>query len=244
MASDTPNERLSRISTLWSLLAQAHTGSTAEAGAACQALMQRYCGAVYRYLLAAVRDPEVADDLAQEFALRFLRGDFRRADPERGRFRDYLKTALINLVNDYHREGQKRPRALAAGAAEPAAPEVDRDDSEIRFLNSWREELLERTWEALARANPTSHAVLRLSIDNPEMSSKEMAVQLNAQLGKPTNSAWVRKTLQRAHDKFADLLLEEVARSLPAATPEALRQELQELDLLKHCQAALERRKR
>jgi DNA-directed RNA polymerase specialized sigma24 family protein len=48
-----------------------------------------------------VRDPEVADDLAQEFALRFLRGDFQRADPERGRCRDYLKRALINLVHDY-----------------------------------------------------------------------------------------------------------------------------------------------
>ena len=27
-----------------------------------------------------------------------MRGDFGRADPERGRFRDYVKTTLINLV--------------------------------------------------------------------------------------------------------------------------------------------------
>jgi hypothetical protein len=62
------------------------------------------------------------------------------------------------------------------------------------------------------------------------------------QLGKPRNSAWVRKTLQRAHDKFADLLLEEVAQSLPAQAPEDLRGVLRELDLLKYCGRALERR--
>jgi hypothetical protein len=61
------------------------------------------------------------------------------------------------------------------------------------------------------------------------------------QLGKPVSGAWVRKTLQRGHDKYADLLLDEVAHSLPAATPESLRQELQELDLFKYCGAALQR---
>jgi RNA polymerase sigma-70 factor (ECF subfamily) len=202
--------------------------------------MQRYCGAVYRYLLGAVRDGEVAEELTQEFALRFLRGDFRGADPERGRFRDYLKTALIHLVNDYHRARQRWPRALGGDTPEPAAAE-SLADAERDFLTDWREELLERTWKALAMANPTSHAVLLLRLENPEMPSAQMAEQFTARLGKPRNSAWVRKTLQRAHDRYADLLLAEVANSLPAATPEALRQELQELDLLKYCRTALER---
>ena len=53
---------------------------------------------------------------------------------------------------------------------------------------------------------------------------------------------YVRKTLQRAQAKFADLLLDRVAESLddPAADLEA---ELRELDLLKYCRTALGRRR-
>src|SRR5437867_9487672 len=92
------NQRLSKIATLWTVVFRAHEGGADSAQEARNRLMLRYSGAVYRYLLGAVRDPEAAGDLCQEFALRFLRGDFRRAAPERGRFRDYVKSALINLV--------------------------------------------------------------------------------------------------------------------------------------------------
>src|SRR5262245_18556900 len=84
-------QRLSSISTLWSLVEKAHQ-ETIAAAIAQRALLQRYCGAVYRYLLGALLDEAAAEDLFQDFALRFLRGDFRRADPGKGRFRDYLKT--------------------------------------------------------------------------------------------------------------------------------------------------------
>jgi hypothetical protein len=52
----------------------------------------------------------------------------------------------------------------------------------------------------------------------------------------------VRKTLQRAQAKFADLLVEEVATSLESATEEELQSELRELELLRYCRSALERR--
>ena len=76
------------------------------------ALVHRYRGAIYRYLLGAVRNPDVADDLAQDFALRLVRGDFRNADPERGRFRDLVKTVLFHLIVDYQRRQKAQPRAL------------------------------------------------------------------------------------------------------------------------------------
>jgi RNA polymerase sigma-70 factor (ECF subfamily) len=236
------SQRLSRISTLWTMVFQAH-GEPAAAAAAQRVLVQRYSGAVYRYLLGAVRDPDVAADLSQEFALRFVRGDYHRADPDKGRFRDYLKTALIHLVTDYHRTRQAWPRALAGGA-EPAAPAAPAVDSDCDFLAQWREGLLDRTWQALYQASADYHAVLLFRIENPDLPSPEMAARLAAQLGKPLTAAWVRKALQRAHAKFADLLLEEVAVSLEKATPEGLEQELRELDLLKYCRAALDRRGR
>ncbi|HEV3257439.1 MAG TPA: sigma factor [Gemmataceae bacterium] len=145
MDEATLNQHLSQIGTLWSKVLVAHSDNVKSATLAQALLLQRYSGAAYRYLLGAVRDPDVADDLAQEFALRFVRGDFRRADPDRGRFRDYLKTALIHLVTDYYRAQQAHPRPLSAAAPEPAALATDDPESETDFVASWRAELLERT---------------------------------------------------------------------------------------------------
>jgi RNA polymerase sigma-70 factor (ECF subfamily) len=232
------DERLSRMLTLWSVVLRAADPSAGEAAAARERLLLRYRGAAYRYLLGAVRDVDAASDLCQEFAVRFLRGDFRRANPERGRFRDYVKTALVNLVNDYHRRRQKQPLPLAAEAEDRAADAA----SEADFVSSWREELLNQTWEALRVAQPVYHAVLLLRVEDEDMPSSEMAERLTQQLEKPMTPENVRKTLQRSHAKFAELLLEQIADSLTEPTQEELLDELRALDLLKYCRTALERR--
>lgn len=236
-AADT-DERLSRIATLWTVVFQAH--GDAAAVDARHRLMLRYSAAAYRYLLGATRDPDAAADLCQEFAVRFLRGDFRRADPGRGRFRDYVKTALANLVNDHHRSRQAWPKGMSVDAPEPAAPV---EPSESDFLGGWRQALLDRTWEALAADNPSYHATLLLRVNEPDLPSPEMAEQLTAQLGKPVSPENVRKMLQRAHGKFAELLLEQVEASLTEPSKDELAEELKALDLLRYCQAALEKRR-
>ena len=76
---------LSQIQTLWSVVELAHGDDTAMQSAQ-QKMLDRYGGAVRRYALAALRDEDAADDVFQEFALKFVRGDFRAADPGRGRF--------------------------------------------------------------------------------------------------------------------------------------------------------------
>jgi hypothetical protein len=57
---NTLNSRLSRISTIWTLLGKAHHESGFDVADAQSALIQRYQGAVYRYLLGALRDPDAA----------------------------------------------------------------------------------------------------------------------------------------------------------------------------------------
>ena len=76
-------DNLADIATHWSVVAQAHQGSGTAVKRARQELMEHYSGAVYRYLLGALHDRHAADDLFQEFAPRFLRGDFKNADRER-----------------------------------------------------------------------------------------------------------------------------------------------------------------
>src|SRR5262249_48162321 len=157
--------------------------------------MRRYRRAVYRYLLGAVRDPDVADELTQEFALRFLRGDCKQADPERGRFRDFVKGVLFHMIVDHHRRRKGLPQALPQDGGQPAAPPQGPEEHDREFLESWRDELLARAWDALALIEKESgkpwHAVLRFRIQNPDMHSPQMAEQLSVQLGQQVTADWV-----------------------------------------------------
>ena len=247
MDEELLQSRLSRISTVWTLLADAHGTLDSEARGARMSLIQRYQGAAYRYLLGAVHNADMADELFQEFALRFIQGAFSRADPHRGRFRDYLKTTLYHLIVDYHKRERLRPRLLDLEVAEPAAA-VEPDQSDARFVESWRNEILNRAWAALARAERGGGSpycsVLKYRAEHPDASSVEMAAALNEQLRPehPLNETSVRKTLQRARAQFADALLDDVAASLGEHAPDQLEQELIDLDLLRYCRSALDRR--
>ena len=247
MASTESNVHLSRISTQWDLLFQAHHGQQDAKFEAQRVLLQRYCGAVYRYLLASVHRPDAAEELSQEFALRFLRGDFRGANPERGRFRDFLKTALYHLVVDYRRCQQKQPLPLPSDSfpvadADSAAEAIDEE-----FDHHWRQELLDRTWESLEKVQEETGSlyfvVLRWRAENPETPAKQLVEQLGATRAATVTETGIRQILHRAREKFADLLLDEVARSLQTAAPdtEQVEQELIDLELLAYCRPALER---
>jgi RNA polymerase sigma-70 factor (ECF subfamily) len=237
------NLRLSRIDTLWTVVCGANRAE-GDVSAAQRGLLDRYGGAARRYLLAATRDPDAADELFQDFAVRFLRGGLRGADPNRGRFRDYLKTVLIHLVADYHGKRRKQPASLPADHPEPAAAMTN--EAEEAFRASWRDELLARSWTALEAAEKESgrpyFTVLRYRADHPDVSSQAMAEGVSRQLGKTVTAPGVRQTLHRARERFADLLLDEIAQALDRPTPEALEGELVDLGLLEHCRPALARR--
>jgi RNA polymerase sigma-70 factor (ECF subfamily) len=242
------NLRLSRISTLWTLLGQAHDEEKAAAVAAQRALLERYGGAVHRYLLGSLRDPDAAEELFQEFACRFLSGGLRGADRGRGRFRDFVKGVLFHLVADHHQRFRRRPQPLPPDypeAREDAPPLADEDQA---FLANWRDELLARAWAALAEAERAGgqpcYTVLRFRADHPDLNSQVLAERLGAALGRRLTAAGVRQALHRARAKFADLLLDEIAQALETPTAEDVEQELTELGLLDHCRPALERRSR
>jgi RNA polymerase sigma factor (sigma-70 family) len=242
-------QHLSRIETRWSLVFDAHRADdTLRRSAARADLMNRYGGAVRRYLLACLRDVDTAEDLAQEFALRFLRGDFQNADPDKGRFRDFVKRAVYNLMMDHHRARRARVQALPEDVADPASDTaldswIEAHDR--RFVESWRAALLERAWAALARDEQKTgrpwHTILRLRVDRPELRSPELAEEIGRWLGRSVDANWARVNLHRARDRFTALLLQEVATSLDEPTRERVEQELIDLELHEHCREALAR---
>jgi RNA polymerase sigma-70 factor (ECF subfamily) len=241
-------DHLSRISTLWTVVAHARGGPAEAVSAAQEELMRRYHHAVYRYLLGALGDVDTAGELTQEFALRFLRGDFRGADRQRGRFRDFLKGVLSHLIADYYRRRRTVAKPLPANSAELAASPGGFDECDRQFTESWRDELLARTWEALAEIQQQTgqpfHAVMQFRAQHPDLRSPQMAEQLSAQLGQRLTADWVRQTLHRGREKFAELLLAEVEETLRDPTPDELEEELADVGLLCYCQGPLKRYRR
>jgi RNA polymerase sigma-70 factor (ECF subfamily) len=240
------DQHISQISTAWTVLFQAHQGSTDTAGRALQQLLQRYTAAVYRYLLSLVHDADVANELFQEFALRLVRGAFQQVDPQRCRFRDYLRSCLRNLAIDHHR--RQRAALQPLGALEPAVQDDLAATADAKFLTIWREELLKRSLQALAALEQQTgqqlYTVLQLRMEQPQLHSPEMAAWLAAKVGKPVTAAWVRKRLYVAREKLGELLVEEIRQSLDNPSEEAIVQELIELHLLEYCRTALEGRPR
>jgi RNA polymerase sigma-70 factor (ECF subfamily) len=238
--------RLSRIDTLWSVVQRAHSGQEDAVEAAQRALLERYGGAVRRYALAALRDEDAADEVFQEFALRFVRGDFGRADPNRGRFRSYVKSAVFRLIVDHQRRQQRRRQESPhlTNLAESTTGEIDGD---ALFHASWREELLARSWDRLradeAETGKPYYTILLLRAAEPALRSEQLAERLSESLGKPMSSGAVRVLLHRSRDKFADFLLDEVMESLAGGTLEAAEEELIDLELIEYCRGALERRR-
>jgi RNA polymerase sigma-70 factor (ECF subfamily) len=243
---------LSQIQTLWSVVELAH-GDDVAMQSAQQKMLDRYGGAVRRYALAALRDEDAADEVFQEFALKFVRGDFRGADPGKGRFRAFVKTVVYRLIVDYQRRKKKlgREGQMHSNLAEPgelaSAGGTGGDNEDALFHASWRDELLARCWGKLAEYECTSgkpyHTVLRYRVKHPEARSGELAEGLAKLMGKPLNAGAVRVTLHRAREAFADLLLDEVINSLADSSLDAAENELIELDLLSYCKPALDRRR-
>lgn len=225
--------RLGEIPTQWSLLRLARHDSVTLAGPARNALALRYGGAIRHYVGALVREPHDADELAQEVLVRILRGDFAGADPERGRFRDMLKVAARNLVWTHWRK-QRRAGPDVSRLPDPAADDASADRE---WLASWRQSVLDKTWSALeeyqaAHRGSVAHTLLRLRADHPDDDSEQLAARLAAAVGRPVRADAARQQLHRARLRFAQLLLEEVARALDDPTPARVEEELAEVGLI------------
>jgi RNA polymerase sigma factor (sigma-70 family) len=239
MALNDLQDRLSRISTSWNILKQAHQGLESEAMVAKQLLLERYGKAVRRYLAKLVRNPEATEDLMSEFTLILLRGDFRHADPIKGKFRNYVKSTLRHLVSKYRRQIAAQPKLLAPDSPEWELLAIVSKEEEQSFDSGWRKELLHRAWSTLAETRPPLYVTLRIRSKKGKLSAKQLAELVSPQLGKTITPTNARQMLRRARDTFAEFLLDIVAHSLDEPSIESLEEELSELGLLKYCRRIL-----
>ena len=149
-------------STHWSVVARAAAPGSADARAAIEELCRAYWWPLYAYLRRIGRSHDDASDLVQGlFSELIEKGRFAQADPDRGRFRSWLLSALKFQISHEH----ERERALKRGGRARAIP-LDRLDAERRwqelstpdldaellFDRAWALAVLERALAAVGEA--------------------------------------------------------------------------------------------
>ena len=133
--------------THWSVVLSAVDARAPGAPEALAQLCRTYWYPLYAFIRRKGYDCHDAEDLTQSFLVRLTTSDFiQKADPERGRFRSYLLTALNRFVVDEWRTANRQRRgggqillSLDAATAE------DRYVREPSDLGS-PERLYERRW--------------------------------------------------------------------------------------------------
>jgi DNA-directed RNA polymerase specialized sigma24 family protein len=72
------------------------------------ALLERYGRAIRGYLLVILKDEDAAHDVLLAMRVKMMDGRFARWEPGKGRFRFYLKTAVLNEARQYLRKRRNR----------------------------------------------------------------------------------------------------------------------------------------
>lgn len=139
-------------STCWSQLL---SSTPVDAASRLEKLARDYFEPVVAYLRASQRiDRDAALDWAQGFFAHILETDWlERADPNRGRFRGFLKRSLENFVRDERRRdgalrrgGDRKTVPFTLDPAGAASEPIDLANvpPEVALDRAWRRELVER----------------------------------------------------------------------------------------------------
>jgi RNA polymerase sigma-70 factor (ECF subfamily) len=249
MAGDTPDSTyadLNDLPTDWTDVRQAHGFDKTVRQDSQARFFRRYRPAILKYVKSAVRDENAAEEIVSNFFFRFVDGRFANATPDRGRFRDYIKSTLFNLVRDHFRRSQAQPHALPNDLADELSEPAPWNSNESEFLHFWREHLLETAWEALRELEhwtPKPYTLVLADWLSNKRKAREIAKDLSAQSQKSLSEEWVRSVRKEARDAYTDLILAEVWSSIESPSAERVEQELIDLELLPHLRGAIERRK-
>ncbi len=237
-SQEVPAPAASFGTTHWSVVLAAGEQDSPRAAEALEKLCATYWYPLYAHVRRRGHDPEAARDLTQGFIAQMLaRRALALADSTRGRFRTFLLAALDNYLHHQHRDGHALKRG---GGREVVSWEIEEAEGRLALEtpdHSSPDREFDRRW-ALATLE-TVRARLRhelliaskaelFDLLRPHLFGDPDGVpyaQVAAQL-KLTTVA-VKVTVHRLRRRYAELLRQEVARTL--AHPEEADQEIRHL---------------
>lgn len=226
------------VTTHWSVVVTAGRTDTTRAQEALSRLCETYWYPLYAYVRRRGHSPEDAQDLTQEFFARLLaRNWVGAADPDKGRFRTFLLTAMSRFLADewdkaraQKRGGGLSPVPLQFDTAEtryglePADPATPEQCFERRWALTLLAEVLNRLQAEYDRQGKAAlfsalHPCLTGSRETQPYA--ELAVRLDM------NEGAVKVAVHRLRKRYRQLLREEIANTV--ASPGEVDEELRHL---------------
>jgi RNA polymerase sigma factor (sigma-70 family) len=211
--------------THWSLIASAAESRSERSERALAELCEAYWYPVYAFIRRRGENAEDARDLTQSFFAALLeKGYLADADPERGRFRTFLLTAVSRFVS---KEREKAAAQKRGGGRPPLS--LDFADGEARYQrepsHDWTaERIFERRW-ALTLLDRTLAALRQEHADAGRLPLFEaLKIFLTGEAGAPplaqigqqldmTEGA-AKVAVHRLRQKYRDQLRAEIAQTL------------------------------
>lgn len=196
------------------------------------ALVLRYGPAIKRFLTGWLRNSgwpnaqELADDISQDLTVKLLERPFSNNPAKRGRFRDYLKRAVINHAYDALRQRVHDKKTIELDPEWLQSP-----DAEKGWRDEYRRVFLDRVATLAAEvASGFPHLILRLLAENNEDEAYRRAQGEATHRPAPSQDA-LRQQIRRVRLKIAPILIDEIRDGLDDPTDESVQAELAELGL-------------
>lgn len=210
-------------STHWSLTKKAGSPEPPEARAALAELCAAYWYPIYAFIRRKGSGPDQALDLTQGFFARLLeKGTVVAAEPDKGRFRAFLRTDCQHYLIDQFRRTTARGGGIsivsidAHGAEERYRFEpTDTLTPERLFDRAWALTLLDTVLDLLAReyaAKGHSDVFDRLKIVLTQGKGAVPAATLAAELGKTEEA--VNMAVHRLRKRYREILEQEIGATL------------------------------
>lgn len=239
--AQTPHRPLF-LTTHWSVVLAAKDKASTGCSQALETLCSTYWYPLYAFVRSSGYSPHDAQDLTQGFFERLLAKEYLRVvDPEKGRFRTFLKVALKRFLTHEWERG----RAAKRGGGEPAL-NLDTDLAEQRFQanplhtlapdliydRQWAFALLgeatlrlEREYTTAGKANDLKQLKPYLTEERGHIPYPEIAAALN------TTEGAARVAVHRLRKRFRELFRDVVAETVsePAEVEQELRHVIEAL---------------
>lgn len=206
-------KRKAFVMTRWTEIHAARTLDFERRREATGRIMARYWKPVYAYLQKKGNNHDKSSDLVQGFFVKVIeRGLIQQADPDKGRFRSLLLTALDRYVRDeYEKEvtQKRRPsdgvRSLDAFEVPPPLPSIEASPEQV-FDYAWASQLLDEVIadveDQCRQASQQQHwEVFRQTVVEPTLFGAEIppmpALCRELDIGTPKQATAMNVTVKR-----------------------------------------------
>lgn len=226
------------VTTRWSVVLAAGRSDTTRSRDALARLCQTYWYPLYAYVRRRGYSAHDAQDLTQEFFARLLeKHTFAAADPNRGRFRSFILTAMNNFLAQEWEKSRAKKRgggnelfsldlAQAENRYDLEPSSLDTPDKD--FDKKWAVALLDSVMAQLeAEFKSDGKTELFTALKQTLTGSRESQpyAELSQKLG--MTEAAIKVTVHRLRKRYRELLQLEIANTV--SSPEEVKEEMRHL---------------